>query len=209
MPDQRQKIQTALVQFYQQPIAKVSLELFLSVGAVLFFALFAIRPTLLTMADLVKEIEDKQQLSQQLDQKIAALSTVQSEYLVLEDRLEVLDHAIPPTPRFEESIKIIEKIASDNRVVISNMQVQQIPTEPEEDIPFEDKERISLPISVTVVGDYPAIRDFIDDVHAVRRTLVVDSVVFSVSDQRNQKKLSGTITINMQYFGQESDLEDE
>jgi hypothetical protein len=59
MPDQRQKLIRNLNAFYQKPVAKVSLELFLSVGTIIFFAMFAIRPTLLTMSDLVKEIEDK------------------------------------------------------------------------------------------------------------------------------------------------------
>jgi Tfp pilus assembly protein PilO len=201
MPSQREQIQSTLVKFYQQPIAKVSLELFLSIGAVLFFAIFAIRPTLLTMSDLIKEIEDKRELSQQLDQKIAALSSAQTEYSQVQNRLQVLDQAIPSAPQFEQALKIIERVASDNQLVISRMQVREIPQEPAEDIPFEDKERVSLPISVTVVGDYPSIRQFVEDIINTRRAMVIDSIVFSVSDQREQQKLSATITINLQYFG--------
>lgn len=205
MPSQRQKLQTTLVQFYQQPVAKVSLELFMSVGAVMFFAVFAIRPTLLTMADLIKEIEDKQELVQQFNQKIAALSSVQTEYNSAQTRLTLLDEAIPPTPRFEEAIKIIERLASDNRLVISSMRVPEIPQEPEEEVEFAKKERVSLPITVTVVGDYPAIRQFVEDIQENRRSFVVDTIIFSVSDQREQKKLSATITLNMQYYGKSAD----
>ena len=73
----RQQLTNTLVEFYNQPIAKVSLELFLSIVAVIFFAIFAIRPTLLTMSDLIKELQEKEVLNEKLSQKTAALSSVQ------------------------------------------------------------------------------------------------------------------------------------
>jgi Tfp pilus assembly protein PilO len=202
MATKAKQLQTTIVQFYQQPIAKVSLELFLSIAAVMFFALFAIRPTLLTMAELVKEIDDKEKLAEQMDQKIAALSSVQTEFLSVESRLPILDEAIPLTPQFENALKIVEKLASDNKLVISSIRVEEIPQEPSETPEYDGLSRVSLPMSVTVTGDYPAIRQFVEEVRQVRRTLVVESIVFTVSDQRNQKRLSATITINVNYYGQ-------
>ncbi len=73
--NKRSQLTTTLLQFYDKPIAKVSLELFFTVAAVIVFALFAIRPTLSTMGKLIKELEDKQALNQKLAQKVAALST--------------------------------------------------------------------------------------------------------------------------------------
>lgn len=196
-----QKVKTSLLKFYQQPIAKVSLELVLSIGAVLFFAIFAIRPTLLTMSDLVKEIEDKQELDNQLSQKIAALSTVQTEYLALQTRLGVLDQAIPSQPKLEEALKIIEKLASDHRLVINTMRLTEIPDENPADLPFNQQERISLPLTVSVVGDYLSIKGFLDELQANRRALIVDSVIFSVSEERQTRLLKASITISIQYFG--------
>jgi Tfp pilus assembly protein PilO len=196
-----QKLQTTLIQFYSQPVAKVSIELFLSIGTVVFFAIFAIRPTLLTMSDLIKEIDDKKQLDQKLDQKVAALSTVQNVYTSLENRLVVLDQAIPSQPEFETVLKIIEKIASEQQLAISSIQVKEIPKTTTDNLPFNKKQRISLPISVTVIGDYQAIRDFVIAIINTRRALIVDSMIFSVNEERGIKKLQANITINMQYFG--------
>jgi len=195
------KLQTTLIQFYSQPVAKVSIELFLSIGTVVFFAIFAIRPTLLTMSDLIKEIDDKKQLDQKLDQKIAALSTIQNVYSSLENRLGVLDQAIPSQPEFENVLKIIEKIASEQQIAISNIQVKEIPKLAPEDVPFKQKQRISLPISITVTGDYQAIRNFVEAIITTRRSLIIDSMIFSVNEERGIKKLQTNITINMQYFG--------
>ena len=71
-------------------MAKASVELFLSIlrhpCSLLFFS---IRPTLLTMSDLIKEIQDKENLDKQLSQKIASLSTVQPLYLRLQDQISL------------------------------------------------------------------------------------------------------------------------
>lgn len=203
MPTQRE-IRTTLIKFYNQPVAKVSLELFLSIGAVIFFAAFAIRPTLLTMSDLIKEIEDKTTLNEQLGQKSASLATAQTQYLNLKDRLLVLDQSLPSQPEFEQTLKIIEKIASDNQLIISSVQVNEIPKEAEPTVPFSQKKKITVPISVSVTGDYLTIRNFVENIHNNRRTLIVDSIIFSVSEINNSKKLKANITVNMQYFGVES-----
>jgi len=195
------QIATTLIQFYNRPVAQVSLELFLSIIAVIFFAIFAIRPTLVTISDLIKEIDDKKVLSEKMSQKIAALATIQTQYLSLGDQIKVLDEAIPTQPRFEEALRIMEKMASDRHLVINSMQVNEVPPAQEADVPFAQKERKNLPVSVSVTGDYPTIRNFVEDLKNYRRALIVDSIIFSVSEERNQKKLSASITVNIQYFG--------
>lgn len=202
MASSTQNLQTTLIKFYQKPVARVSLELFLSIGAIVFFAVFAIRPTLLTMSDLIKEIEDKRQLDTQLGQKIAALSTVQPIYLSTQDQLSILDEAIPPHPELEEALKMIEKLASENQLVITAMQVNEIPKEKEEDVPFTNKERLSIPINASVTGSYESIRSFIEALRQTRRAFIVDRVVFSVSQERGLKILRATIAINLQYYGE-------
>ncbi len=198
----RQQLTTALMNFYQRPVAKVSLELFFSVGAVLFFAIFAIRPTLLTMSDLIKELEDKRELDQQLSQKIAALSTVQATYLGSQNRLGVLDEAIPPTPQFIYSLKLLEKVASENRLAISTVNVNEIPEEIVASGQTSRLERVAIPISVVIAGDYASIRSFIEDVLALRRSFVVDTVVFAKSEERGTQVLKATISLSLPYLSE-------
>lgn len=196
----RKQLTTTLLQFYDKPIAKVSLELFFTIVAVIIFALFAIRPTLQTMGDLVKELEDKRALNQRLAQKVAALSTAQTQYQTLQDRVGILDQAIPPTPRFEEALTIIEKLASESQLTILSIQAKEVPKEPDTDVPFSQKSRVSRPIVLVVSGDYPTIRQLIENIQANRRMLTVDTVVFSIIEQRSRKLLQATITINVPFF---------
>jgi Tfp pilus assembly protein PilO len=201
MASRQQQISQTLRQFYDQPIAQVSLELFFSVIAVIFFALFAIRPTLLTMSDLVKEIQDKRDLNQKLSQKVAALSSVQGEYLGLQDRLKVLDEALPSSPKFDEAVSIIEKIASDNRLTIVAMEAKEIPKEETLNLPLENQMRLSKPLTVTVIGNYPSIRQFIDSIRNTRREISVDSILFNLSDEKGKKVLRANVTLSIHYFG--------
>lgn len=201
MPTSRSKqLTTMLLKFYDKPVAKVSLELFFTIAAVIIFALFAIRPTLQTMGTLVKELEDKRALNQRLAQKVAALSTAQLQYQGIFERLPVLDQAIPPTPRFEEALLIIEKLASENQLTIVSLQAKEVPKEPTTDQPFAQKSRTSRPVVLVVTGDYPTIRQLIEGIQANRRVLIVDAVVFTITEQQGKKTLQATITINVPFF---------
>ena len=55
----RERTMRELQQFYQKPIAKVSAELLATLIVVIVLAFFAIRPTLLTMSQLLKDIDDR------------------------------------------------------------------------------------------------------------------------------------------------------
>ncbi len=204
----QQDLWVALQEFYHQPVAKVSLELFLSIGLIIFFAVFAIRPTLVTMTDLLQEIEDKKELEVQLKQKLASLLTVQSIYLNLEDQLYVLDEALPSSPQTIQSIKVIEKVASDLNLVITNLSLTEIPVEIEEEKSFalEELQRVDVPVSVAVRGDYPTIRQFVENLMSYRRTFVVDTIVFNTQQNRGSTSLEARITLNMPYFSDEEQL---
>ena len=200
---QKRKKQVAVLleQFYSNPVAKVSMELFLTVGLVVFLALFAIKPTLLTMSDLLKEIEDKQELDGQLSKKVAALGSAQSIYLDLEDRLEVLDAAIPSDPQTIKTLKMIEKIATDNSVVLGSVSLDEVPesTSVEGDN-FDSLTRQSFTISVTAIGSYNSIKNFVSDLQNSQRTFIVDSVIFRISDSRGDKQLRASLSLQAPYF---------
>ena len=198
-----------LLKFYEQPVAKVSLELFLSLIAVLFFAIFAIRPTMVTMSDLLKEIEDKERIDEQLGRKVAALSSVQSEYIQLQDRLILLNEMIPSHPQVMYSLKVIEKLASDQDLLITSISVPEIPDETPIDlsaITLEQVTRTDLPVSISVSGKYPQIRSFIESMLDYRRSFIVDTIVFHTQELQGNNDLETSITITMPYFSDNKKL---
>lgn len=202
MASQKQKeISSALNQFYQRPVALVSLELLLSIGLVLFLGIFAIQPTLITMTELIKEREDKLKLTEQLEKKVATLETAQGVYTQILPSLPFLDEAIPQQPELVKSLKIVEKLATENDVIIKIASVPEIPDEKPAATTLVGVDRVDLPITVTISGEYLQIRSFVEDLKNSRRSFVVDSVNFSLQESRGQKKLSATITLNIPYLG--------
>lgn len=200
MPKSRQEqIQYALFDFYKNPVARVSMELVFSILAVIFFAVFAIKPTLQTMSELIKEIEDKRTLDEQLGQKIASLNTAQSQYQNFSSQFYLLDESIPKTASLVESLKVVEKLASENDLVVQGITISSVPEELVQASASAAK-RTVLTFNVDVVGDYLKIRQFIEDVMDSRRMMIVDQVNFSLGSSRFQKNLTAIIRINLPYY---------
>ncbi|MBU1033430.1 type 4a pilus biogenesis protein PilO [Patescibacteria group bacterium] len=200
MPKTRQEqIQRVLFDFYKNPVARVSLELVFSILAIIFFAIFAIKPTLQTMTELVKEINDKRALDEQLNQKIASLNTAQSQYEKYSSQFYLLDEAIPKTANLVESLKIVEKIASENNLAIQGITISSVPDELVKADANQSK-RESLTFNIDLVGDYVNIRQFIEGLMDSRRMMIVDQVNFSMGSNRYQKNLNAIVRINLPYY---------
>ncbi len=203
MPTPKQKkLLASLNKFYQNPVAKVSLELFLSLFTIIFFGIFVIRPTMVAITDLIKEINDKQELEQQLERKIAALSTAQEEYNLVKSKIVYLDEATPSQPEIIRSLKTIEKIGADEKIIISSLRASVIPEEKRPQILDAGQlTRLDVYLTLQVMGDYPAIKNFIEILHQYRRVFVVEEINFDIRDRDTRETLRASITIRMPYFG--------
>ncbi len=203
----QRQLQLALQTFYENPIARVSLELFLTVATVLFFAIAAIKPTLLTTADLIKEIEDKEELDKKLSQKMAALASAQLEYQMVEDRLDLIDQAIPSSAQLLFFLKTIEKICSEELVIIESMGVSKVPEEfdlnsiTQGKIPdFSIIEKDTLSVRVSLSSDYQSIRNVVERLRKNRRLILVEGITFNVLDSRGEKALKASLAIKIPYY---------
>lgn len=187
--------------FYMNPVTRVSFELFLTVGLILFLGFFAIKPTIVTMSDLLKEIETKKELDNNLTKKIAALQTAQSEYIKVEPQIDLLNYAIPEQPQIILSTKLIEKIAAESKVVIKSLNISELPDDIDPNTPFSQKSKQSVNISANISGDYVSIRQFVEALRNSRKSFVIESIVFALEEDRGNKKLSANVTIEAPYFG--------
>ena len=195
----RQKqLQGALQSFYNNPVAKVSLEVFLSLGLVIFLGLFAVQPTLVTMSNLIQEIAEKRETSKQLTQKVAALSTAQSEYAALGSQLSLLEEAVPSKPDVVKTLKIIEKLATENKVIITGLSMPHVP-EPDASASAAP-EQTALSIQVSVTGDYPAIRQYAESLLNSRRLFHIETVSFSLNEKRGNRSLTATLQLSAPYY---------
>lgn len=199
--EQIEQARKFLFAFYEKPVAQVSTELFFTICATIFFALFAIRPTIITMTELVKEIEDKREATEALKKKVAALSTVQNEYFSLQDQFYLLEETMPTEVHFESVLQSVEKAASDLKLGVLSIQLQEVPLPEAEKLAFSKKSPVVANITITVTGNYNQIKEYIDQITSLRPLLSIDSVaVSSGGNDAEQDFLSATIRIQSHFY---------
>lgn len=193
-------LQAQLNKFYSHPVARVSFALVLTVLATLFFALVAIRPTLQTMAELIKQIEDRKQVDQKLSQKIATLSSAQAELAAKQADATALDKAVPSTPSFTLLLKEIEKLTSESNVVLVSLIVQSVPTE-RDPATVMTTEAESIPLILTFSGSYDNLLQMLHGLTSMQRVLVVDRLDVLPPTDKDTGTLNMSIALRAFAFG--------
>ncbi len=195
------KIANLLEEFYKRPVARVSVELFLTIGFTLFLGVFAIQPTLITMTKLTEEIKQKKQLDEQLTQKVAALASAQVEYFKIQDKLLLLDQAFPTQVDVVYLAKVLEKTAGESSVIIQSMSFLELPENQPADNTDKTLQPQKLRFSVSIEGSYTAIRSYVENLRKNRTTILVDSVVFSIKNNRGKERLLAGLNLSLPYYG--------
>lgn len=100
--------------------------LVLSFFAIAFFGFFAIRPTILTIVSLQREISDAEKTDQALAQKMKQLAQAQDTLLRLSPKKAVIDQALPPNPNVSSIVRLLEAQAQKAGVTMGSMQFRSI-----------------------------------------------------------------------------------
>lgn len=198
--------------FYERPVTRVSLELTLSLITVLFFAVFALRPTINTMSKLLKDIEDRRVIEEGLTKKMAALSTAQGEILTYGNRIQVFQTAVPTDLSSQEVLFILEYLALQQQVGIQNLRVG------EEPVPFVvDGKRVgaeqigtstpanyslvSYDVRMTLNTDLAGAQKFFAAVESIRPLMIVRGFSLTVAETRDrERRLNVTATISVPFY---------
>ena len=112
-----QKIKLA----YQKPEIKASVEVILSVFTVTFLLLVAVRPTLATVAELRKKIEDYEIVDKKLSSKIAQLTLAEKNLRENSSNLYLFEKAVPDNFDYADLSKRIEIVAVENGVNLESL----------------------------------------------------------------------------------------
>lgn len=178
------QVQKNLQLFYDKPIVKVSLELVISVVVVTLLALFALRPTLLTMSELLKEIEEKEELDQALQQKIAALATAESEWQVFQSQVARIQQSFLQNPSLEEVLVYLEYLARKQEIFVFSMSVPDIavqlnlssdPSRPANSA-APNLALATYDVNFQVSGEYDKILDFAREIENQQPLMSIESI---------------------------------
>jgi len=190
---------------------KIFLEIILSLVAISFFGLFAIRPTFLTIAQLIKDIKNKEETIVKMDLKIGNLQTAQK---VLEEeagKISVLDSSIPTIPQPDIFVRQIEGLALENSVTIMGIAINGIVIKGNQTPNTDQKSNEVSPLpdgangmgfSLSTTGNYQNLVSFIEKCQLLRIPVKIDIWGINLSKTEGGNILSLIITGRVPYLSQ-------
>lgn len=199
---------TDISALYQKKEARVYTGLILSLLTVAFFSFFAIRPTLVTIASLVKEIEDKRMIAQKLQEKISALSLAQKEYVAVSSELPLVEEALPQEPNLPLFIRQLETLAVQSGVALRTIQFGQVNLRGRlalkpDSVKTEQKEEASeITFSLSASGSYQNLKSFLQSLENLRRFVVISSFAFKPEEKEEAQLLILSVAGEAYYLTQ-------
>jgi Tfp pilus assembly protein PilO len=189
-----------LSHYKQRSDLKAYLELFLSLATITIFSMFALRPTLLTIAKLVKEIEVNKSTIEIMSVKISNLRKVQNLYNQEKESIDILSSALPEGPKPDAFVRHVEGISEKTSITTSSMSMGEmallLPAGVEKSINKSDvfPEGVkSFSYSVSSSSSYAQLFDFLTLLENIRRPVSIASVVI----QPIKKGVAGSVSINI------------
>lgn len=172
---------------YQKKKVRVYTGIVLSILTTAFFLFFAIRPTVTTIASLIKEIKEKKEIAAKLQNKINALNSAQSEYQQVEKDLFLVDEALPKNANLSLFIRQLEALTSKNNVAVQSIHFEETILKGKEALPeaMKTKEKVEkkeifpgMNFSLAVAGDYRHLKSFLGFLSSSRRLVLIENFSF-------------------------------
>ncbi len=170
--------------FYKKPAVRDFTFVILSFLTAAFFGFFAIKPSLATIGELVKNVKDKRLASEKLEQKVNALSLAQREYASLQADLPSVYAVLPQKSDFSKLAKQIEYLAGKNNVFLLSLRFQKTNLFGE-----EKKELVSLGFDFNIGGEYINLQNFLEDLESLERIVVIEALGFSKKKAGREESL--------------------
>jgi hypothetical protein len=163
---------------------KVYLEIFLSLATISAFSIFALRPTLITISELITEIESKKETLAIIDEKISNLGKAQQIYERERDKIELLSNVIPDSAKPDTLALQIEGISSDNQVPLTGLSIgQSVIKGVSTDQPLEEEGYNKTTFVFQTSSEYASLLQTIQSIQNLQRLLDIDSFTLGVSEE--------------------------
>lgn len=169
--------------YKRRPDLKMYLELFLSLVTISFFLVLALKPTIITILDLLKDIKTNEDVIVRMDLKIKDLPIAQNVFSTQIEKINLLETAVPARPDPHLFARQIEGIANKNSIFLLSLSFDKLVLvgedneKPEKPAFLEGAKEISITLSST--GSYANLLSFLSDLETLRRPYLISSVSLS------------------------------
>jgi Tfp pilus assembly protein PilO len=164
----------------------------LTLTASIILGLFAITPTLSTIANLQKQIDDDKFVDEQLQRKINALSVLQQKYANVQNDLPVIHAAIPTSSQIPPLVAEIQTIAKESNLKLTSFQTFEVDLSKSAGM---NKKYSSFDFGFSGEGSYSEIINFMDKLVTFQRIIIIENV--SISRLFDIKNTSGALQLSV------------
>lgn len=155
----------------------------LTFSALSIFGIFAINPTLSTIAQLHRQLEDTKAVDLKLQEKLNNLSSLQQQYQTLQPDLAYIQTALPETASVTLFTAKIQSLAATSDVAINGLSTGDTlltSTSSAKNVPE------SITFSVDIAGNREKVNEFLLGLSRLDRISTLE--VFSVSTNSEKEK---------------------
>jgi Tfp pilus assembly protein PilO len=165
-----------------RPLLATSLWVILSLILLIVLLVLALRPTLITIADLVAKIEQQREISQRLEAQMLTVQQAATNLDAVRDKLDLLDSGLPKEAAWNELAWGLSGMATSSGLALDSIVINKIPLSPTE-LAGNKQETVIIstpqgiiPVRFTIVatGDYEQIRRLVELVEKMRRISIID-----------------------------------
>ncbi|SRR6266568_3480969 len=179
----------------QQETTRSFITLILTFAALSFFGIFAINPTLTTIADLKKQLADDTAVDQQLKTKINNLSSLEQQYNQLGSNLTNIFSAIPQNADAPLLSAEVAALAQKHNLTLSTYHVDEVQLASSR----KNVKTQSFIFTLQAQGDYNDMLAFSTELDKLNRIVTIESMDIGRDAQTNNL----TLTLRgRQYFKQ-------
>lgn len=151
-------------------------------AALSFFGVFAINPTLTTIVDLRKKLEDNTRVHEQLQTKISNLSTLQQKYSELTQDLPIVLEAIPESPSAALGVGQVQSLAEAAGLEITSLRVFEVQLAATTQLPLRGG---SFSFMLEAEGNYDDMLAFTTMLTQMNRIVTIETMGMSRDPQTN------------------------
>lgn len=203
--------------YNSKPSLKIYFELILSLTTIVVFALFAIRPTILTILEINNEIKTKESTITKLEKKISDLQKATNILQNESANLSLINQAVPSESEIDKYISQIEFLASNTGVQITSISSTDLLIKGKQEDSKKVNDLSPLPdnpnemkLSMSVTGSYPNLLNFMTSVENLRRPIQFDNFILnSTKSTSDEKILTLTITGRVPYLVNNKEIKED
>ncbi|OGH10886.1 MAG: hypothetical protein A3B38_04005 [Candidatus Levybacteria bacterium RIFCSPLOWO2_01_FULL_36_13] len=170
-----------LIPNFKKEKAQKFTTIVLTIIAIIMLAIFAINPTLSTIANLQKQLDDAKFVVERLDTKINNLSVLQTKYETLKPNLPIIYESVPKNEEVALLTGQLQAVAGQNNIAIISIQSDNF---------FDTNNFSYFTFSISMQGRYEDLINFLNTIINMQRIIGLDDINITSAEEENKDLLN-------------------